>query len=113
MSGDAGDEYGEHDDYREYDEYGEYDEYAGSPGCDEGPLPAGPLADGHHMVLLVGIDIEASTVELVEYGLLEAPVHVMRVTPSYDLTVLTGVGQAVTYSATIEGGVITLLEPLS
>lgn len=114
-TGDTGDEFGEYDEYGEdeydEDEYDEYDEYGESPGCDEGPAPVSPLADGRHLVLLRGVDVEAATVELTEFGLVEGPLHVMHVSAGLDLTGLVGLPPPSSFTATVEGGLVTLLEP--
>ena len=87
-------------------------------GCDDGTIAGGPLADGRHVVLMIGVDPEARTVALVEPAqpdqmqlMEDDPVHLMSVTPGYDLTGLAADPARPRYWATVEGGFVTLLEP--
>jgi hypothetical protein len=91
-----------------------------SCGCDDGTIAAGPLTDGRHVVLLLWVDREARMVGVVEPAqpdqtqlMEDDQVHVMSVTPGYDVTGLAADPERPRYRATVEGGFVSLLEPIA
>jgi hypothetical protein len=91
-----------------------------SCGCDDGTIAAGPLTDGRHVVLLIGVDPGARIVSVVEPAqpdqtqlMEDDQVHVMSVAPGYDLTGVAPHPDRLRYWATIEGGLVSLLEPIA
>jgi len=91
-----------------------------SCGCDDGTIAAGPLTDGRHVVLLIGVDPGARIVSVVEPAqpdqtqlMEDDQVHVMSVAPGYDLTGVVPHPDRLRYWATIEGGLVSMLEPIA